>query len=213
VKATAHLKPHAAGPRARMRNYRFPSSSPTPRHMLGKLISGPVVSERRAIWPVNCSKMMTGIDMVHVPYRGDAPALTGLLGGQVQVYFGNVASSVDHVRSGKLHPVAVTTTGRSQSLPDLSTVADFIQGHPLRGMAATAGRLLGASDNRGRFFPVNAKRSVIPRMVLRSRTRPKPPPRNQRVYLQCGAAFPGTAEAVPAERCRTGRPDPGCRGL
>jgi len=74
-------------------------------------------------------KMMTGINIVHVPYRGDAPALTGLLGGQVQVYFGNIASSIEHVRAGKLRALAVTTSARAQSLPDLPTMADFISGY------------------------------------------------------------------------------------
>jgi tripartite-type tricarboxylate transporter receptor subunit TctC len=73
-------------------------------------------------------KSMTGVDMVHVPYRGNAPALTDLLGGQVQVMFDNMTSSFDHVRSGRLRGLAVTTATRSQALPDLPTVGDFVPG-------------------------------------------------------------------------------------
>lgn len=73
-------------------------------------------------------KVMTGIDMVHVPYRGSTPALTDLLGGQIQVMFDNMTSSIEHIRSGKLRALAVTTTTRAQTLPDLPTVADFVPG-------------------------------------------------------------------------------------
>jgi tripartite-type tricarboxylate transporter receptor subunit TctC len=74
-------------------------------------------------------KMMTGIDMVHVPYRGSALAMTDMLGGQVQVMFDNVPSSLEQIRSGKLRPLAVTTSVRSEALPDVPTVADFVPGY------------------------------------------------------------------------------------
>ena len=74
-------------------------------------------------------KMMAGIDMVHVPYRGAAPALTDLLGGQVQAMFDNVSSSIEHIRAGKLRVLAVTTARRSEVLPDLPTIADFLPGY------------------------------------------------------------------------------------
>jgi tripartite-type tricarboxylate transporter receptor subunit TctC len=74
-------------------------------------------------------KMMTGVNLVHVPYRGSAPALTDLLGGQVQVLFDPVASSIEHIRAGKLRALAVTTTTRSTALPDIPTVADFVPGY------------------------------------------------------------------------------------
>jgi tripartite-type tricarboxylate transporter receptor subunit TctC len=73
-------------------------------------------------------KMMARIDMVHVPYRGTAPALTDLLGGQVQVMFDNITTSIEHIRAGKLTPLAVTTATRSAMLPDLPTVGDFLPG-------------------------------------------------------------------------------------
>jgi tripartite-type tricarboxylate transporter receptor subunit TctC len=74
-------------------------------------------------------KMMTGVDMVHVPYRGAAPALTDLIGGQVQVMFGDMPSSIEHIRAGTLRPLAVTTTARSEALPDLPPVGDFVTGY------------------------------------------------------------------------------------
>jgi len=74
-------------------------------------------------------KLMTGVNLVHVPYRGSAPALTDLLGGQVQVLFDPVASSIEHIRAGKLHALAVTTTTRSTALPDIPAVADFVPGY------------------------------------------------------------------------------------
>jgi len=74
-------------------------------------------------------KMMTGINMVHVPYRGGAPALTDLISGQVQVMFDNVPTSIEFIRAGKLRPLAVTTAARSHVLPDLPTVADFVPGY------------------------------------------------------------------------------------
>jgi tripartite-type tricarboxylate transporter receptor subunit TctC len=73
-------------------------------------------------------KMMTGINMVHVPYRGSAPALTDLLGGQVQVMFDNLLSSIEYVRTGKLRALAVTTATRAPALPDIPTVGDFVPG-------------------------------------------------------------------------------------
>jgi tripartite-type tricarboxylate transporter receptor subunit TctC len=74
-------------------------------------------------------KMMTGVDMVHVPYRGAAPALTDMIGGQVQVMFDNTASSIEHIRAGRLRALAVTTATRSEALPDIPTVGDFLPGY------------------------------------------------------------------------------------
>src|SRR5215204_611363 len=74
-------------------------------------------------------KMMAGIEMVHVPYRGVAPALTDLLGGQVQVVFANPAQSTTHVREGKLRALAITTATRSEALPDIPAVGEFVSGY------------------------------------------------------------------------------------
>jgi tripartite-type tricarboxylate transporter receptor subunit TctC len=74
-------------------------------------------------------KMMAGVDMVHVPYRGSAPALADLLGGQVQVMFDPLPSSIEHIRAGRLRPLAVTMTTRSDVIPDVPTLGDFLPGY------------------------------------------------------------------------------------
>jgi tripartite-type tricarboxylate transporter receptor subunit TctC len=74
-------------------------------------------------------KMMTGVNLVHVPYRGGGPALVDLLGGQVQVMFATMSSSIEYVRAGKLRALAVTTATRSPVLPDIPTVAEFVPGY------------------------------------------------------------------------------------
>jgi tripartite-type tricarboxylate transporter receptor subunit TctC len=73
-------------------------------------------------------KMMTGVSMVHVPYRGAGPALTDLLSGQMQVMFDNMPSSIEFIREGRLRPLAVTTAIRWEGLPDLPSVAEFVPG-------------------------------------------------------------------------------------
>jgi tripartite-type tricarboxylate transporter receptor subunit TctC len=74
-------------------------------------------------------ELLTGVKLVHVPYRGAGPALTDLLGGQVQVYFTPIAAAVEYIRSGKLRALAVTTTNRAEALPDIPTVGDFVPGY------------------------------------------------------------------------------------
>jgi tripartite-type tricarboxylate transporter receptor subunit TctC len=73
-------------------------------------------------------KMMTGVNMLHVPYRGAPPALTDLIGGQVHVMFDNMPSSIEHIRAGRLRPLAVTSAARLPALPDIPTVGDFVSG-------------------------------------------------------------------------------------
>ena len=73
-------------------------------------------------------KMMAGIDMIHVPYRGGAPAMTDLMGGQIQVVFNPVPESMEHIKAGKLRPLAVTGATRSEALPDVPTVGDSVPG-------------------------------------------------------------------------------------
>jgi tripartite-type tricarboxylate transporter receptor subunit TctC len=73
--------------------------------------------------------VMAGVNMVHVPYRGQGPALTDLLGGQVQVLFATTPGTTDYVRTGKLRALAVTTATRAEVLPDLPTVGDFVAGY------------------------------------------------------------------------------------
>jgi tripartite-type tricarboxylate transporter receptor subunit TctC len=84
----------------------------TPSHMAGELF-----------------KLSTGLDLVHVPYRGAAPALTDVLAGQVQLLFDNLPTSLEHIRAGKVRAVAVTTAERSPAVPDLPTVAEFAPGY------------------------------------------------------------------------------------
>jgi tripartite-type tricarboxylate transporter receptor subunit TctC len=75
-------------------------------------------------------KMMAGVKMAHVPYRGEAPALTDLLGGQVQVVFATVGSSIAYVKAGSLRPLAVTADTRLDALPDVPPLAEFLPGYP-----------------------------------------------------------------------------------
>jgi tripartite-type tricarboxylate transporter receptor subunit TctC len=74
-------------------------------------------------------KAMTGVNLIHVAYRGDGPAMTDLIGGQVQVGFATMVASIGHIRAGRLRPLAVTTATRSQTLPGVPTVGDFVPGY------------------------------------------------------------------------------------
>ncbi|MEA2883578.1 MAG: hypothetical protein QOH32_2834 [Bradyrhizobium sp.] len=80
-------------------------------------------------------KMMAGVDLVHVPYRGGAPATNDLVGGHLQVIFSPVSESIQHVKAGKLRALAVTTTARLDVLPDVPTVADVVPGYEASGFA------------------------------------------------------------------------------
>ena len=97
----------------------------TPQHVAGELF-----------------KSMAGIDMLHVPYRGSAPALTALLGGQMQVMFDTLASSIEQIRAGKLRALAVTAATRLEALPEIPTVAETVPGYEAvqwQGMGAPKG--------------------------------------------------------------------------
>jgi len=98
-------------------------------------------------------KMMTGVNMVHVPYRGGAPAVTDLLGGQVQVYFGVLNASIEYIKTGKLRALAVTTAMRSPALPDVPVVADFVPDFE-------------ASDWYGIVAPKNTPAEVVNKLNL-----------------------------------------------
>ena len=87
-------------------------------------------------------KMMTGVDMVHVAYKGSAPSLTDLIGGQVQVSFATMPASIEFIRSGRLRALAVTTATRSPALPDVPSVGEFVPGYGVStwyGLCARAG--------------------------------------------------------------------------
>jgi tripartite-type tricarboxylate transporter receptor subunit TctC len=74
-------------------------------------------------------KFMTGVNLVHVPYRGAAPAVTDLLAGQVQVFFDPIPNSIGYIRAGKVRPLAITSATRSEALPDVPTVSEFVPGY------------------------------------------------------------------------------------
>jgi tripartite-type tricarboxylate transporter receptor subunit TctC len=78
-------------------------------------------------------KMMAGVNLVHVPYRSAGAALTDLISGQVQVYFGTTASSIEHIKAGKIRALGVTTTARVEALPDVPTIAEFVPGYEASG--------------------------------------------------------------------------------
>ena len=80
-------------------------------------------------------KMMAGVNLVHVPYRGGAPATTDLVGGHIQAIFAPVSEAIEHIKAGKLRPLGVTTTTRLDVLPDVPTVADFVPGYEASGFA------------------------------------------------------------------------------
>src|SRR4051812_30790938 len=87
-------------------------------------------------------KMMAGVNLVHVPYRGGAPATTDLVGGHLHVIFAPLSESIEHIKAGKLRALAVTTTSRLDVLPDVPTVADFVPGYEASGFAG-----IGAPKN------------------------------------------------------------------
>jgi tripartite-type tricarboxylate transporter receptor subunit TctC len=98
-------------------------------------------------------KLMTGVDMVHVPYRGAGPALADLLGGQVQVMFDTLISSIEYIKAGKLRALAVTTAARHELLPDLPTVGDFVPGYEsssVNGIGAPGGTPAAIVDTLNR---------------------------------------------------------------
>jgi tripartite-type tricarboxylate transporter receptor subunit TctC len=121
-------------------------------------------------------KMMTGVDIVHVPYRGQAPALIDLIGGQVQVMFDSMPASIEYVRAGKVRALAVATAARSPALPDVPTVADFVPGFEASawyGVAAPKGTpseivdKLNAEINAAFADPkINARLTELGGMVL-----------------------------------------------
>ena len=108
-------------------------------------------------------KLMTGVNMMHIPYRGTAPAVTDLIAGQVQVMFDNLPGSIEYVRAGMTRALAVTTTARSEALPDLPTVADSVPGYEVSawfGLAApknTPGEIIDRLNEEINAAFANAK--------------------------------------------------------
>ena len=106
-------------------------------------------------------KMMTGVDMLHVPYRGAAPALTDLLGGQVQVMFATMTASIEYIRAGTLRALAVTTATRSDALPDIPTVGEFVPGYE----ASRLVRRRRTEEHAGRDRRTSSTRKSTPRLA------------------------------------------------
>ena len=111
--------------------------------------------------------MMTGVKMVHVPYRGSAPALTDLISGQVQVMFDNLPSSIEHIRAGKIRALAVTPAARSEALSDVPTVGELVPGYEASGWSASA----CLRTRRTKSSISSTARSMPPSPIRRSRRR------------------------------------------
>jgi tripartite-type tricarboxylate transporter receptor subunit TctC len=129
-------------------------------------------------------KMMVGVDMVHVPYRGSTPALTDLLAGQVQVMFDATPSSLPHITAGKLRPLAVTTTTRLEVLPDVPTVGDFVPGYE-------------ASSWLGFGAPKNTPAAVVDRLNKEINSAISQPPIKARLGDLGGLAQAPSSPNVP----------------
>ena len=124
-------------------------------------------------------KAMTGVNMIHVPYRGQAPAMTDLFGGQVQVMFDPVVSSIAQIRAGKLRPLAVTTAARSETLPDIPTVGDYVPGYE-------------ASVWFGAGVPKNTPIEIVDRLNREINAGLADPTIKARLAEQGGTALPGS---------------------
>jgi tripartite-type tricarboxylate transporter receptor subunit TctC len=125
--------------------------------------------------------MMTGVDLVHVPYRGSAPALTDLLGGQVQVLFDNLPSSIGHIESGRLRALAVTTATRAKALPNVPTVAETVPGYE-------------ASAWFGMGVPRETPRDIIEKLNKAVNAALADPAMQARLAELGGTNIPGTPE-------------------
>jgi tripartite-type tricarboxylate transporter receptor subunit TctC len=116
-------------------------------------------------------KMMTGVDMVHVPYRSGGPALTDLLGGQVQVMFPATVSSIEYIRGGRLRALAVTTATRWDALPEISTVSEFVPGYEASNWFgicapnATPVAIVDKLNNEVNASPIIRSRHVLPTLA------------------------------------------------
>jgi tripartite-type tricarboxylate transporter receptor subunit TctC len=128
--------------------------------------------------------MMTGVQLVHVPYRGAAPALTDMLGGQVQVFFDNLPSSISHIQAGRLRALAVTTATRAPALPDVPTIAETVPGYE-------------ASAFYGMAVPQGTPRDVIDKLNKTVNEALADPAMQQKLAELGGggATMPGTPEA------------------
>ncbi len=124
-------------------------------------------------------KLMTGTDLTHVPYRGAAPAVADLLGGQIQVTFTEMATSLGHVKAGKLRALAVTTATRSDSLPDIPTLGEFIPGFE-------------ASQWVGLVAPKGTSSAIIDKLNVEINAALADPAIKARFADICGIVVPGS---------------------
>src|SRR5262249_26504251 len=122
---------------------------------------------------------MAGIKMLHVPYRGAPPAITDLIGGQVQVYFGSTSGAISYVRSGQLRALAVTSAARSEALRDVPTVSETLSGYE-----ATTWYGIGA--------PKGTPAAVIQKLNAEINVALDDPTIKQRMAELGGTAFPGS---------------------
>jgi tripartite-type tricarboxylate transporter receptor subunit TctC len=125
--------------------------------------------------------MMTGVDLVHVPYRGAAPALTDMLGGQVQVMFDNLPSSIAYVRAGRLRALGVTTATRAKALPDVPAVGETVPGYE-------------ASAFFGMAVPRGTPRSIIDKLNAGVNAALNDPAMQDKLVALGGTNIPGTPE-------------------
>jgi tripartite-type tricarboxylate transporter receptor subunit TctC len=130
-------------------------------------------------------KMMAGVDIVHVPYRGGGPALTDLLGGQVQLMFPGTTASIEYIKAGTLRPLAVTTATRAEVLPELPTVGDFVPGYE-------------SSLVDGIGAPKNTPPEIIARLNIEINAGLSEPKLKQRLADFGGTVLPGS----PADYAR-----------
>jgi len=126
-------------------------------------------------------KMLSGVNLVHVPYRGGGPALVDLLGGQVQVMFVGVTELIEHIKAGRLRALAVTTATRSPALPDIPTVGEFVAGYEaftFHGIGAPKGTpptsSISSTRRPTRALPIPSSRRGLPTWAAR-RLRARPP--------------------------------------
>jgi tripartite-type tricarboxylate transporter receptor subunit TctC len=124
-------------------------------------------------------KMTAGVDVVHVPYRGAAPAVTDLLGGQVQILFVSPLVTIEHIRTGKLRGLAVTTAMRWEELPDTPTVGDFVPGFE-------------ASQWFGVGVPKNTPAAIIDILNIEINASLTDPKTKARLIELGGTVFPGS---------------------
>jgi tripartite-type tricarboxylate transporter receptor subunit TctC len=127
-------------------------------------------------------KVMSGVDLVHVPYRGQGPALTDLLGGEVQVLFATAPGTTDYIAAGKLRALAVTSASRAQVLPELPTVGDFVPGYE-------------ASQWYGIGAPRNTPAEIVDRLNIEINAGIADPTMKARLAAIGGEPLPGSPQA------------------